>query len=209
MAHDTEDQAVDIAWMRQLAQEGADAPMRGASALVAAGVIFGIASLAHWSVASGLVALEPPAFSALWGVATVVFLLTLAVLALRRRRQGGVVTVANRASGAVWSGVGIGIFFLGISMAVVGARLGEGPGMAVIWLLPSVIMVFYGLGWAVTAAMLKSRPLWWLAAGSFLAAPLLAVLAGEAVLYLAYAAALFLLMALPGWLLMRGARRRA
>ena len=206
MIETAEDPAADIAWMRRLAEEGSATPFRGASTLMAAGLIFGAASLLHWSVASGLVALPPAVFSGLWGLATVVFLATLSGLAIRRRKQGGVVTLANRASGAVWSGVGIGIFFLGASMAVIGARLGSGSAMAVIWLLPSVIMVFYGLGWAVTASMLKSRPLWWLAAGSFLAAPLLAVLAGQATLYLAYAAALFLLMALPGFLLMRAAR---
>ena len=202
-----ENNAADIAWMRKLAEEGAATPFRGASLLLAAGLIFGAASLVHWSVASGLIAMPPAAFSALWGVATLIFMTTLTVVSVRRRRRGGVVTAANRASGAVWSGIGIGIFFLGASMAVVGARIGDGSALVLIWLLPSVIMVFYGLGWGVTAAMLKSRPLWWLAFGSFAAAPLLGALAGQATLYLAYAAALFVLMALPGWILMRQADR--
>jgi uncharacterized MAPEG superfamily protein len=42
--------------------------------------------------------------------------------------------------------------------------------------------------------------------GSFVAAPLLALLAGQTAQYLAYTAALFLLMALPGWVLMRQAQ---
>ena len=67
-------------------------------------------------------------------------------------------------------------------------------------------MVFYGIGWAVTATMHRSRVLWWLMTGSFVAAPLLALLAGQTAQYLAYTAALFLLMALPGWMLMRQAR---
>jgi predicted membrane protein len=54
--------------------------------------------------------------------------------------------------------------------------------------------------------MQKSRRLWLLAIGSFVAAPVLALLTGQEEQYLAYAAALFLLMALPGWLLMRAAR---
>ena len=73
-------------------------------------------------------------------------------------------------------------------------------------LMPSVIMVFYGSGWAVTAAMQRSKPLWALAIASFAAAPLLAVLVGQAEQYVAYAAALFLLMGLPGFLMMRAAR---
>jgi hypothetical protein len=85
-------------------------------------------------------------------------------------------------------------------------RVSASDGPTSFWLAPSVIMVFYGLGWAVTSAMMKSRPLWWLAMASFFAAPLLALLAGQPAQYLAYAAALFLLMALPGWMLMRQAR---
>jgi hypothetical protein len=94
-------------------------------------------------------------------------------------------------------------------MAALGWRTGEEGALVAFSLLPSVIMVFYGIGWAVSAAMYRSASLWGLAAGSFAAAPLLAALSGLAEQYLAYAAALFLLMALPGWLLMRGARRRA
>jgi len=121
-------------------------------------------------------------------------------------RSRGVVTTANRAVGAVWAGVGLGIFALFTSLAVIGTRLGGGSSLAMLSLIPSAIMVFYGLGWAVTGAMQKSRALGTLAAASFLAAPLLALLAGQATQYLGYAACLFALMAVPGFLLMRQAR---
>ncbi len=200
--------AADIAWMRKLAEEGATAPFRGASILMAAGLIFGGASVLHWAAKSGLIVMPPAAFSALWGVATLVFLTIMTVLSLRRRARGGVVTVANRASGVAWSSVGFGIFFLFASMSVISWRIADVSAMLLlVWLVPSVIMVFYGLGWAVTASVLKSRPLWWLAIASFTAAPLLATLAGRDAQYLAYAAALLLLMALPGWLLMRQAKQ--
>ena len=89
---------------------------------------------------------------------------------------------------------------------MLGYRLGEDAAMLGLALSPSIIMVFYGIGWAVTATMYRNRMLWWLAGGSFVAAPLLAWMAGQDAQYLAYAGALFLLMALPGWILMRQAR---
>lgn len=203
-----ENDTADIAWMRKLAEEGATAPFRGASILMAAGLIYGIASVLHWTVVSGLVALPPVAFSSVWGVAGLLFLGFIFVVRMRQRRTEGVVTSANRAAGVVWTGVGIGIFFFGFSMGAVGFRSGSTVvASALLALIPSVIMVFYGVGWAVTAAMQKSRPLWWLAVASFIAAPLLGLLAGQQIQFLAYAAALFLLMALPGWMLMRQAGR--
>ncbi|MEJ6789670.1 hypothetical protein BrevBR_08950 [Brevundimonas sp. BR2-1] len=206
MIDKTEDPAADIAWMRRLAEEGAEAPMQGASILMSAGLIFGAASLFHWAQITGLAPSSGPIQGLGWLAATVLFLLVLAVLIARLKRAGGVRTARNRATDTVWSALGWGIFALFTAMMALGWRVGDEGIEVAFGLIPSVIMVFYGIGWAVSAAMYKSRPLWGLAVGSFAAAPLLAALTGSANQYLAYAAALFLLMALPGFLLMRGAR---
>lgn len=206
MTEKIEDPAADIAWMRRLAEEGTRAPMRGASILFGAGLIYGGGSLAHWAIISGVAGLDRSAVSFVWLGATVLFLGLLVVAITAIKRAGGVETAANRAAGTAWASVGWGIFALSASMAMVGLRLGEEAALVSLALIPSVIMVFYGSGWAVTAAMQRSKALWGLAVASFAAAPLLAALTGSAEQYLAYAVALFLLMALPGFLLMRAAR---
>ena len=206
MTEHNEDPVADIAWMRRLAEEGAGAPMQGASILMFAGLIYGAASLFHWAQISSLIDIPGLVEGVIWLIATGVFFVVLAVVIARLRRKGGVVTAGNRASGTTWSALGWGIFALFTSLAVLGLRLGEDAAMLALALTPSVIMVFYGIGWAVSATMYRSRALWWLAAGSFVAAPSLAALADQDAQYLAYAAALFLLMALPGWMLMRQAR---
>lgn len=197
----------DIAWMRQLAEEGGQAPMRGASILFAAGLIYGVASLFHWAVEAGLVSEPGPIYGVVWLIATGLFLVVVVMVSMRLGRDGGVKTGAGRATNAVWSGVGYGIFALFTAISVIGYRLGESAVLVTLAMIPSVIMVFYGVGWGVTAAMQKSRPLGWLSLASLIAAPLLALLTGQPEQYLAYAGALFLLMALPGFLLMRGAGR--
>lgn len=207
MTERTEDPAADIAWMRRLAEESAEAPMQGASILMSAGLLYGAASLFHWAQISGVFPTSGLAIGIGWLAATALFLLTLAVVIPRLKRDGGVMTAGNRASATVWSALGWGIFALFLSMAAVGWRSGEAGALLALSLSISAIMVFYGIGWAVTAAMYRSRMLWGLAVASFAAAPLLAALTGLDEQYLAYAAALFLLMALPGFLLMRGARR--
>ena len=205
MTEHHEDPVADIAWMRRLAEEGAQAPMQGAPILMAAGLTFGVGSLAFWAELNRMFSV-PGVFGVSWLAATALFLAILTFNLTGSRRRTGVMTAANRAIGTVWSAVGIGIFALFVALIINDVRTDSSEGFNSFWLAPSVIMVFYGLGWAVTSAMLKSRPLWFLAMASFVAAPLLALLAGEAVQYLAYAAALFLLMALPGWMLMRQAR---
>lgn len=211
MTHDAQDpepSAADIAWMRRLAEEGGKAPMQGASILFAAGLLYGLASLFQWAVMAGLLPLAAQdALSIGWIAATLLFFVALAVVTVRLKRRPGVVTTANKASGVAWSAMGWGIFALFTSVAVVGYRLGAPASAAFVALVPSIIMVFYGIGWTVSAVMQKSRPLWLLSLGSYVAAPVLALFTGDPVQYLAYAAALFLLMALPGFLLMRQAKQ--
>lgn len=200
-------ETTDIAWLRGLAEEGAKSPPQGGSILFAAGLIWGTASLAHWAIASGLTPVDPAGYGIVWGIALLVFFVALAVLITRLKRQGGVETAANRAFGSVWSAMGWGIFSLFAALALLDVNKTGAVDMAA-WSLaiPSIIMAFYGIGWAVSATMLRQRPLWFLAIGAFVAAPALALAAGSTAQYLAYAAALFGLMALPGFLLMRSAK---
>ena len=202
------DDTADIAWLKTLAAEGANTPPRGGAILCAAGLIWGTASVAHWLVLSGTVPASDTAFNVIWGTALVAFVVSLVVLIARLKREGGVETVATRAFGSVWSSLGWGIFSLFTSLVLLGMVQGAQANMAA-WSLaiPSFIIAFYGMGWAVSATVLRQRPLWFLAIASFIAAPLLALMAGSTSQYLAYAAALYLLMGLPGFLLTRAAKR--
>lgn len=199
----TDQDATDIAWMRNLAEEGHQAPMKGGSILFGAGLIYGLAALTHWAAATDLLPGSGELINAVWMGAIVLHLILVAVISVRLRGQG-VRTAANRASATAWMAVGLGIFALFASVFVLGLRVGADV-MTVLGLAPSIVMVFYGLGWAVSAAMGRSKPLWTLAVVSFVAAPPLAALTGSSWQFLAYAVALFGLMALPGWQIMRRA----
>lgn len=205
--NDASDTASEIAWMKSLAAEGARSPVQGGSILLAAGLIWGTASVSHWVIASGLMPVDPAAYGVVWGIALLAFFAALTILIGRLKRQGGVETAANRAFGSVWSGLGWGIFALFAALLVLDFNRNGQVEMAPLSLvIPSIIMAFYGIGWAVTAAMLRQRGLWVLAISTFIAAPALAFMAGTTAQYLAYAAALYGLVALPGFLLMRAAR---
>lgn len=196
----------DIAWMRQLAEEGGQTPYRGAAIQFAAGLVYGLAAVAHGVVASGAVVAPPAAFAVIWLGATVVFLAALIVLSLRMARTAAPATAANRAARAVWTGVGWACFALFAALWMVIWRTGQ-AGAAAFVLVPSIIMVFYGMGWAMTGAMMRERGLIGLAVASFAAAPVLGLFVGTGLQYWAYAAALLGLMALPAWMMMRRAAR--
>jgi hypothetical protein len=194
----------DIAWIRSLAEEGAKAPLGGGRILMAAGVIYGLASLVQWAALTGLAPFSPRESNWIWLAATGVFLLLTVLDKVFLCSTGGVKTAANRAAQAAWACVGAGIFAMIASIAVVSWKVGP-AGFVLLSLLPSLIMVFYGLGWGVSAAMIRSSRLMALSVASFVSAVLLAAMTGSDAQFLAYAVALFALMAVPGFLLMRAA----
>lgn len=206
MTDDTDTRPADLAFLRGLAEEGAKAPLGGGRILMAAGIVYGLASLTQWAAIMELTPFPVRQSNWIWLVATVIFLTLVVLDKIFWCPPTGVKTAANRAARAAWSCVGAGIFAGIASMAAVTWRLGE-AGAVLLWLLPSLIMVFYGLGWGVSAAMIRSQRLLWLSIASFIAAPVLGFLTGSATMYLAYAVALFVLMAVPGFLLMRAASR--
>ncbi|MFN7535514.1 MAG: hypothetical protein ACK5QD_11315, partial [Brevundimonas sp.] len=138
----------DIAYMRALATDGRRAPLLGGSILIAAGLLFGGASVVHYGIDSELLALPPVAYAWLWGGSMLLFFLALVVLQRRIGKLPGAMSLANRAAGTAWMGVGLVIFTTSISMAVIGWKY-ETPIPAL--LFPSLIFAAYGAGWAVSA----------------------------------------------------------
>ena len=198
--HTTTTPQDDIAYIRALAEEGRNTPVLGGGILIAAGAIFGLASLAHYGIAGGLVDLEPVALNYVWIGALVLFLLSLIGLKSQIRGKPGARSAVNRAVGAGWMGVGLGIFVMALSIAVLSFKLqSEVPT----YLFPSLIFALYGAGWAVSATMSGQKWQWMLAIGGWIAAPAIASLIDTPLLWLGYAAGLFLLALVPGLILVR------
>ena len=70
-------------------------------------------------------------------------------------------------------------------------------------IFPSLIFALYGSAWAVSATMSGQKWQWYLAIGSWIATPLIAFLIGSPLMWLGYAAGLFLFALVPGLILMR------
>jgi hypothetical protein len=193
--------ASDVAYLRELAEAGRQAPPDGGPYLVAGGGWFALASLAIGAGDAGLI----PASSSLPGVAMLVAFAGFAVsmALLMRRDRGKVQNDANRFVGAAWSAIGIAIFFFWVAVTIVAARTGEGFIMNTISLM---VLAAYGTAWRLTGEVFGkglSNAVTGLCFASML---VVAAAIGTPWMWLAYAAALVLCAVLPGLALMRKAR---
>ncbi|MBN8553019.1 MAG: hypothetical protein J0L52_09020 [Caulobacterales bacterium] len=202
MTHDQIDTLRDdIRYMKSLADDGANGPLLGGSVLVAAGIIFGAASIVEWMMSAGTISdAGGIGHLYLWGAAGALFTLALIVLIRRQKSRAGVMSPSNRASGNAWMGVGLAIFSLSVAVTVLIYKTGSGlPAL----IFPSLIFALYGTGWAVSAAMSGQKWLWVPAFGGWVAAPLVALFAGTSEMWLVYGAGIVLLALVPGAVLMR------
>jgi len=190
----------DIAFMRDLAHEGGNTPLLFGGVMVAAGAIFGIASVGHWLIATGVLRLAPWWFMVNWLVAAGVFGLVCTRVVRRAGTRHGSNSSANRATGAAWSGVGFAIFASWVGLVAMAVTTGDWRVMNA---FPVLILALYGAAWFVAGEMSRQGWLKLVALASFVAAVALGALAASPHLMLAYAACLLLLAVGPGMALIR------
>ena len=191
----------DLAFLRAMAAEGGRAAPQGGIIIAAGGFLFGAASVAAWAILSGRIAWGANLVWAPWLVATAAFYLLL-FLALRGIKREGSRGVSGRLAGQAWSALG-GAMFTIVAGYVIAAALARNAAM---WnTLPTVFLALYGAGWLV-AGVATGRA-WPRAVGllSFVAAVVIACLAGSVDVWLAYGAALVVVGGLPGLYAMRTA----
>lgn len=190
----------DIAYMRALAHEGRHTPQLGGTVLITAGIVFGLAAMAHFMIDYGVIKLPPVSYLVLWGVAMAVFFVGLIAQIRGQNFKPGVLSPVNRATNTAWMGVGLCCFVLAVTMAVLSYKTNSAiPFM----IFPSMIFALYGAAWAVSAEMSGLKWQWKLAIAAWIAAPAIALLIGTPYIWLGYAAGLFLFAFVPGLILRR------
>jgi len=194
----------DIAFMRALADEGRRAPLLGGSILVTAGAVFAPASLVHWAIVSDRVDWGGSGLMVSWSIAAVVFMGALFALKGRIARRMGSATGGNRATGAVWAGVGFASFALWGAFMVASIR---SEAWVIMDMYAVVILALYGAAWSVAASVSGRGWLKAVAGAALVLAVALAALVGRPEQYLLYAAALLIVTFIPGLVLLRQAPR--
>ena len=198
----------DLAFIRGLVNDSGQVQSSTGAGLLAGGLCYGVQCIAQ-----GLLRLVSAGFPGRdWVeltagvVPTVVFavLITRISIHAKRNNMGAGAGVASRAFGTAFSSMGLSILVTGTVFGYVAVR----EHNLSIWLFhPIMVCVAQGIGWYM-AFMIRRRG-WYavVAGGWFATALLLAMLLHNIGAYiLVIGAALFGLMALPGWVLWRSAR---
>ena len=194
----------DLAFLRDLAESGRDAPFGGGDYLIAGGGWFALASLIVWAGAQGFFGLGLPSAHLAWVIAAAVVAVHLALLIRRDRALPE--TTSNRALSAVFSAIGFGIFVFWLGAFVLTLRSGSEAVDPVMSSISLHVLSAYGVAW--TAYRIISRRSWagGVAAASFVAVPLMAAVQGSGHEYLVYALVIVATAVIPGFRLRAAAR---
>jgi hypothetical protein len=198
VSQSTESLKNDIAFVADLAREGAKPTYAGGEFLLFCGLLFGGTSFA---VAADLAGYLPIAMDYLWLGSMVAFAIGLPILIWRSKRSNAYRMVGDRAVGQAWTAIGWAIFVIAISIGVVSWQL-DNPNF--VWLFAPIILALYGVGWSISATLSDRLFAKVLAVGAFAGAVIVAALVKWPVaMFAAYGVALILLGALPGVIWMR------
>jgi hypothetical protein len=190
----------DISFIRALAEEGRNRPWRGGVSL-AAGLIWGSASLYSWSVVAKVWTSPFGADSAgwVWLVGCVVFAIVGLPLRIYRARPD-----TNRTAAATWGAVGIASWTISAAIVLAGVRTHQ---PVIFGLLPPVLMAIYGGAWFMSSVAYRTRWQLWVGGLSVLSSLVLAYVAAQPVELLLFALALYGLAGLPGLIAVVRARK--
>ena len=204
MSDPAENALDDLAFVRTLVSEGAQAQSSLGAALLVAGACYGIQCLAQWSILVSVWQAPPLLQLAVGVLPTILFLGFLAWL-VWRDRQGSQNGVGTRALNAAFGGAGLAA----MTTAAIFGYLAVREQSLTIWLFhPMMVCVVQGTVWYIAFAIRRRGWIGLVSAGWFATALLLALLVEHHLFVLLIGVALLLLMALPGWVLMRNAPAR-
>ena len=197
----------DLAFLRSIVEGGGRPPMTLAVCYLAGGLLYGLQCLFHVGQAFGLIRWPDLANLAfIVGIsATFLAILTWAILTDRRTGQQNRGPVAGRTMNAAFSATGMANLAV---IIVFGVGAMRDQDFAVWLYYAAIVFALQAAAWFV-AWNLKKK-LWMLATslGGWVTAVALGVTVREPMIYLGICTvALFLLFALPGWVMFNDARR--
>lgn len=190
----------DISFMKGLVKDDGSVLHASGIGLAVVGIVFGLAALRSFALAEGWLH-WPEALRPLmpWDATVVFLLLLLTLLTLTSRRARTTrpsIGAVARTVWASWAAVGIGYAVAAASFSLAGAHVTGG-----------VLFAFWGGGWLVAATAYRRGTFAAVSAACYAVAIVSGLLADTAYDALLLGGALLVLVALPGLMILRQARR--
>lgn len=203
--HSPED---DLAFLRAIVEGGGRPPMTLAVCYLAGGLLYGLQCLFHVGQATGVIRWPDLANLAVVVGISGTFLAILTWAILRDRKDGGAHRgpAASRTLSAAFSATGMANLAVIIVFGVGAWRDGD----FAIWLYyASIVFALQAAAWFVAWTLKKKGWMLATALGGWVTAVALGITVREPMIYLGICTvALFLLFALPGWILFNDARSK-
>jgi hypothetical protein len=201
---DTQSLKDDLAFLRDLTQDGGKGLARDGFALAVIGLTFGAVCLIYWLVLSGPLAGVGVLAFWLWPVP---LLFDIVLIELAKRRLPPATGAAARALSTAWNGVGVSLTGGGLALAAAAWRQNDWPFLLATY--PILLFTLYGVAWGVAYAVKRLGWFAWVSTGCFLAAIAEGLLFRSPHQWLVLSAGLFLLVGLPGLMIFKKAQTQA
>jgi len=145
----------DLAYVRDLAEAGEQAPLLGGRFLAMWGALVSIAYFLHYATTANLFGWPSAAYAWIWGSFLVLGILGQAILVRTIQNKPGGNSVGNRSEATVWMAGGFALFAYFFALIVKSLQTGiTDPGFENS--LPIVFAV-YGIGLITTGIMGKAK----------------------------------------------------
>jgi len=194
----TEKMQDDIAWIKQLAEEGRSQPLSDGVIGIWWAVLTSAMMLLHWATLIGSMPFTIQYIGFAWVGYSLIGYAGTMVLVRRIKKRGGGSSLSDRVSAASWSmfGAGITSFFIGVAIAV----FAMGVPYWIFNIILPVSFFGYGIANGVTAMLSKNRASGFAAALSFFAVIILMSLLMTTTIYLVAAIAVLIVIIPPSLL---------
>ncbi len=188
--------ADDIAFVRQIAEEGQAAPSLSGRFALMWGTLVGLALFVQWLTLRGQFFFPVDYIGAVWLAVGLVGGVSSGILGWSLRNKPGQSSAGNQAEQAAWPISGLGLFVYAVAIAVAVVVRGQ-PVILFDTIMPLAFLA-YAINLAMAARLFRHKPLnvlSWLSIGFSV---ITAVLVGTADVYLVAAIGVVVLQVLPG-----------
>jgi hypothetical protein len=192
----------DIAFLRELTQDTGASLARQGALMAGIGVIFGLQSAFYWALYEHWLPGLRAAGYWVWIAAVALFFVTMPFVV--RRFPARATSAPSRAVAAAWGGIGVSMMAACMGLLIGSWRAGLHE--LVLWIFPIVLFTLYGAAWGVAYAVKRRAWFAWVAIGCFAAAMAEGVLVARPEQWAVLSAGLLLLVAAPGFAILRQAQ---